>query len=122
MARRITTKVASGPEQSRRHPERDGYAFRLYVAGATPASIRAITNVKGFCEQRLTGRYQLEVIDIYQQPHLAESAQIIAVPTLFRAHPTPMRRLIGDFSRSERVLTGLLACDDAIAPEDFRAK
>lgn len=118
MARRITAKTASGPERSRQRPIRDGYTFRLYVAGATPASHRAIANVKGFCEQRLNGRYQLEVIDIYQQPHLVEAAQIIAVPILFKVHPAPIRRLIGDFSRLERVLIGLLACDKATVPED----
>ena len=77
------------------------YVLRLYVTGATPASIRAISNLKAICEQRLRGRFQLEVIDILQQPELAESAQIVAAPTLVKLLPLPLRRFVGDLTDLE---------------------
>ena len=81
--------------------------LRLYVAGSTPQSTRAILNIQQICEEHLKGRYELEVIDIYQRPQLAKDEQIIAVPTLVKKLPAPLRRLIGDLSDSERVLVGL---------------
>ena len=81
--------------------------LRLYVAGTTSQSTRAILNMQQICEEHLKGRYQLEVIDIYQRPQLAKDEQIIAVPTLVKKLPMPLRRLIGDLSDSERVLVGL---------------
>jgi len=82
--------------------------LRLYVAGQTPNSVRAIANLKKICEESLQGRrYELEVIDLYQQPQLAQGEQIIAVPTLVRKLPPPLRRIIGDLSDTERVLVGL---------------
>lgn len=87
------------------------YLLRLYVAGTSPQSTRAILNIQAICEQHLKGRYQLDVIDIYQRPQLAKEEQIIAVPTLVKRLPEPLRRVIGSFSDSERVLIGLdLAC------------
>lgn len=83
------------------------YTLRLYVTGKTPNSLRAITNLKKVCEEYLQGRYDLQVIDIYQQPALAEGDQIIAVPTLVKRLPNPLRKLIGDMSDRERVLLGL---------------
>jgi circadian clock protein KaiB len=83
------------------------YVLRLYVTGATPQSVRAIANVKKICEEYLQGRYELEVIDLYQQPQLAQGEQIIAVPTLIKKLPLPLRRIIGDMSKAERVLVGL---------------
>jgi circadian clock protein KaiB len=83
------------------------HLLRLYVAGTTPQSTRAILNIQNICEEHLKGRYQLEVIDIYQRPQLAKDEQIIAVPTLVKRLPEPLRRLIGSFSDSERVLVGL---------------
>jgi circadian clock protein KaiB len=83
------------------------YVLRLYVTGTTPQSLRAIMNVKKFCEEYLKGRYELEVIDLYQQPQLAQGEQIIAAPTLIKKLPLPLRRIIGDMSKSERVLVGL---------------
>jgi circadian clock protein KaiB len=77
------------------------------VTGQTPRSIKSIDNLKQFCEKHLRGRYEIEVIDIYQQPALAAENQIIAAPTLIKRLPLPLRRLVGDFSNSERVLTGL---------------
>jgi circadian clock protein KaiB len=83
------------------------YVLRLYVAGQTPRSLLAIKNLKSICEQYLSDRYQLEVIDLYQQPQLAEGDQIIAVPTLIKSLPEPMRRIIGDLSNTEKVIVGL---------------
>jgi circadian clock protein KaiB len=83
------------------------YVLRLYVAGATSKSKRAVSNIKRICEEHLQGRYDLEIIDIYQRPVLAEGEQIIAVPTLIKKLPPPLRQFIGDLSRTERILLGL---------------
>jgi len=83
------------------------YILKLYVAGQSPKSITAIANIKKICEENLQGRYELDVIDLYQQPQLAQGEQIIAVPTLIRKLPVPLRRIIGDMSNTERVLVGL---------------
>jgi circadian clock protein KaiB len=83
------------------------YSLKLYVAGQSPKSVNAIANIKAICEENLQGRYELEVIDLYQQPQLAQGEQIIAVPTLIRKLPPPLRRIIGDMSNTERVLVGL---------------
>jgi circadian clock protein KaiB len=83
------------------------YVLRLYVSGATPQSTLAIMNVKKICDSHLRGRYALEVIDIYQEPDLAKRDQVIAVPTLIKRLPHPVRKLIGDMSNTERLLDGL---------------
>lgn len=83
------------------------YVLRLYVAGATAQSARAITNLKSICEEHLKGRYQLEVVDLYQRPQLALDDEIVATPTLVKELPSPTRRIIGDLSSSEPVLAGL---------------
>ncbi len=83
------------------------YLLRLYVAGNTPRSADAIINIRHICETHLKGRYQLEVIDIYQQPSLAKGEQIIAVPTLIKSLPLPLKKIIGDMSGTERVFFGL---------------
>lgn len=83
------------------------YVLRLYIAGQTPRSLLAVRNLKAICEQHLSNRYQLEVIDLHQQPQLAEGDQIIAVPTLIKQLPEPMRRIIGDLSNTEKVIVGL---------------
>ena len=83
------------------------YLLRLYVAGATPKSTQAIMNIKKICEEHLAGRYDLEVIDIYQQPVLAKGEQIIAAPTLIKKLPPPLRRFIGSMADMERILVGL---------------
>lgn len=85
----------------------DIYRLRLYVTGATPNSTRAISNLKEFCENFLPGRYELEIIDVYQQPLIAESEQLIALPMLVKLSPAPQRRLIGDMSDIDKVLRGL---------------
>ena len=87
--------------------EQSRYVLRLYVAGQTPKSVSAITNIKKICEEYLKGHYELQVIDLYQQPKLAQGEQIIAVPTLIKKLPLPLRRIIGDMSNTERVLVGL---------------
>lgn len=83
------------------------YQLRLFVTGLTPRSVRAIESIKALCEEHLTGRYELSIVDIYQQPELAIQEQILAAPTLIRRLPLPLRRLIGDMSRTDRVLVGL---------------
>jgi circadian clock protein KaiB len=83
------------------------YVLRLYVTGMTPKSTRAVTNVQTLCEQYLKGCYELEVVDIYQQPKLAKGEQIIATPTLIKKLPLPLRKLIGDMSDTERFLVGI---------------
>ena len=83
------------------------YVLRLYVAGLTPRSRTAISNITGICEEHLQGRYDLEVIDVFQRPILAREEQIIATPTLVKRLPAPLRRLIGDLSEKEKVLIGL---------------
>jgi len=95
------------PKSTPRPAESERYVLRLYVAGQTPKSLLAITNIKKICEEELQGQYDLEVIDLYQQPQLAQGDQIIAVPTLIRKLPPPLRRIIGDLSNTERVLVGL---------------
>jgi circadian clock protein KaiB len=83
------------------------YELRLYVSGATPNSTRAVHNIKEICERYLPGRYVLRIIDIYQQPQLAQEEQIIAAPTLVCQQPLPRRRLIGDLSNRATVLAVL---------------
>jgi circadian clock protein KaiB len=87
-------------------PEEMWY-LRLYVAGQSPKSLRAFANLTTLCEEHLTGRYEIEVIDLVEDPSLARSDDIIAIPTLVRRLPEPLRRIIGDLSNTERVLVGL---------------
>ncbi|WP_280151299.1 circadian clock KaiB family protein [Piscinibacter sp. XHJ-5] len=88
-------------------PDPERFAFSLYVVGTTSSSSRAIVNVRKLCEKHLTGRYDLEVVDLTLNPSLAASAQIIAAPTLIKHQPPPERRFIGDMSDDERILSGL---------------
>ena len=81
--------------------------LRLYIAGQTPRSIAAFSNLKRICEEHLAGRYRIEVIDLVQNPQLAAGDQILAVPTLVRRLPEPVRKIIGDLSNADRVLVGL---------------
>ena len=85
----------------------ENYVLRLFITGATPNSSRAILNVKNICETYLTGKYELEIIDVYQQPLIAQNEQIIALPMLIKKSPSPERRLIGDMSDTNKVLRGL---------------
>jgi circadian clock protein KaiB len=97
--------MSLNPRNLRRNLER--YILRLYVTGLTSRSSRALINLRAICDEYLDGRYDLEVIDIYQQPVLAKGEQIIAAPTLIKKLPLPMRRIIGDMSNREHVLLGL---------------
>src|SRR5690349_3936392 len=83
------------------------YELRLYIAGNTPKSIAALKNLKRYCEEHLKGQYEIEVIDLLKSPQLAEGDQILAVPTLVKKVPEPVRRIIGDLSNEAKVLVGL---------------
>jgi len=88
-------------------PKPEAWNLRLYVAGQTPKSLRAFANLKVLCEEHLKGRYQIEVIDLMENPQLARGDQIVAIPTLVRKLPQPVRKIIGDLSNSMRALVGL---------------
>lgn len=107
MARRITGDVTKEFEKAAANAKEEKFLLRLYVTGSTPSSVRAIENIRKFCEEHLQGRYDLEIIDIYQQPQLMKGEQIIAAPTLIKKLPLPLRKFIGDLSDSERILMGL---------------
>lgn len=94
----------TGPSSS---PSSDNWHLRLYVAGQTPKSVTALENLTRYCEEHLQGKYKIEVIDLMKDPQLAEGDQILAIPTLVRKVPQPIRKIIGDLSDSERVLVGL---------------
>ena len=102
-----TPGLAGELEQPGAHSRQAKYVLRLYVSGSTLKSALAVENIKRICEQHLKNRYDLEVIDIYQQPNLARDEQIVAVPTLIKGLPPPLRRLIGDLSDVKKVLFGL---------------
>ena len=95
--------VRSGEPSS----EDKAYQLRLYVAGKTPKSVQAFKNLKEICEEHLQGRYEIEIIDLLESPQLAQGDQILAVPTLVRRLPEPIKKIIGDLSNRERVLVGL---------------
>jgi circadian clock protein KaiB len=97
----------SGLAQDRANDEGVRYSFRLYVVGASPGSSRAIALIKAFCEQFLKGRYLLEVVDVYQQPALADEERIFATPTLVRMSPLPLRRIVGNLADPQRLQAGL---------------
>ena len=98
---------ASDAATSRPEAAGQSYELRLYVAGQTPKSVLALANLRLICEQHLHGRYQIEVIDLIQNPQLAQGDQILALPTLVRRLPEPIKKIIGDLSNTERVLVGL---------------
>lgn len=88
-------------------PKTDKWQLRLYIAGNTPKSLAALTNLKKYCEQHLCNQYEIEVIDLLVNPQLAAGDQILAIPTLVRKMPVPVRKIIGDLSNEEKVLVGL---------------
>ncbi len=102
-----TKSDAAALEQARQRQQTERYVLRLYVTGLTPRSTEAIRNIRAFCETHLKGRYDLDVIDLYQQPTLAEGEQIIAAPTLIKKLPLPLRRFIGNMSNVDRMLVGM---------------
>src|SRR5262245_59059109 len=101
-----TTEALSGATGPETHAGQS-QVLRLYIAGQTPRSIAAFANLKRLCEEHLPGRYRIEVIDLVQNPQLAAGDQILAVPTLVRRLPEPVRKIIGDLSNADRVLVGL---------------
>jgi circadian clock protein KaiB len=90
--------------------------LRLYVAGQSPKSLYAFTNLTRLCDEHLAGHYELEIIDLVQRPSLAQSDDIVAIPTLVRVRPPPLRKIIGDLSNTERVLVGLRLHPEIAAP------
>ena len=107
MIKAKTAKTAKRRPARARPPADKQWELRLYVAGQTPRSLTAFANLKRICEEHLSGRYRIEVIDLLEQPHLSRGDQILAIPTLVRKLPEPMRKIIGDLSNTERVLIGL---------------
>src|ERR1700722_8204533 len=102
MTSKKSSKKVARKAGKRRKPAKM-YALRLFVTGQTPRSSASLENLRQICDERLVGRFELEVIDIYQQPELAKEAQIIAAPTLIKMLPLPLRRLVGDLSNKREV-------------------
>jgi circadian clock protein KaiB len=102
----VTTAPVHSPN-SGREPDSDRWELCLYVAGQTPKSLRAIDNLQRICDEELPGRYRIEIIDLVENPQLARAAQIIALPTLVRQMPQPLRKILGDLSDTAKVLLGL---------------
>ncbi len=94
-------------ERALQESNQQPYLLRLFVTGATPKSVRAITNIRQICDQHLKGRYKLEVVDVYRQPELVKGQDLVAAPTLIKLLPKPLRRFVGDMVNTERVLVGL---------------
>jgi circadian clock protein KaiB len=100
-------KIPSQARKRAKKQPRPNYLLRLYITGQTPRSLQSVENLRTLCNKYLPGQFDLEVIDIYQQPAMASAGQIIAAPTLIKSMPLPLRRLVGDFSDQERVILGL---------------
>lgn len=98
---------APDEKPSQESPNTDFYELRLYVAGKTPKSVAAFNNLKRLCEEHLADRYRIEVVDLLVNPQLAQGDQILAIPTLVRKLPEPIKKIIGDLSNTERTLVGL---------------
>jgi len=103
----MMTGTPANAVQSQPPREEETWELRLYVAGQTPKSITAFQNLKKICEEHLAGRYRIEVIDLMEHPQLAAGDQIIAIPTLVRKLPSPLRKIVGDLRNTERALVGL---------------
>jgi len=104
----MATKIKSeSAEATPLSPSPETWNLRLYIAGMTPRAVAALDNLKKMCEEHLAGRYEIEVVDLLVNPKLAVGDQIIAVPTLVRKLPPPMKKIIGDLANKERVLVGL---------------
>lgn len=116
-ARRRAGRVPARATTGRRNGARDDvWRLRLYVAGQTPKSVAALRNLRQLCEEHLDGRYEVEVVDLAKHPELAAQDQILAIPTLVRQLPKPLKKIIGDLSRTERVLVGFDIAPDGAAP------
>jgi circadian clock protein KaiB len=105
--KKSTAKSTSGKKSSTQSDRGDFWQLRLYIAGLSPNSVAAITNLKKICEEQLQGRYRIEVIDLLEKPQLAKGDQIIAIPTLVRRLPPPVKKIIGNLSKTESVIVGL---------------
>ena len=106
-SRKIQDEVKVFEEALSLQPVAGRYVLSLFVTGSTPKSVRAIQNIRALCEERMPGRYELKVIDIYQHPEHVKPEQIVVTPTLIKKLPIPLRRLIGDLSNKDRLLLGL---------------
>ncbi len=100
-------KKSRAPKRTNHKTKEEHYILRLYVAGQTPRCLQAYANLKKICEEHLAGRYEIELVDLLENPRLAAGDQILAIPTLVRRLPPPVRKIIGDLSNTERVLVGL---------------
>jgi circadian clock protein KaiB len=107
MKTRATAKKSSAKKRPAKTSRTDFFRLRLYIAGQTPNSVVAIANLKKICEEKLQGRYRIEVVDLLEKPQLAKGDQIIAIPTLVRRLPPPVKKIIGNLSKSESVIVGL---------------
>jgi circadian clock protein KaiB len=107
LATKTVARKSVAKKSSAKTGTSDFYRLRLYIAGQTPNSIAAITNLKKICEEKLKGKYRIEVVDLLVKPQLAKGDQIIAIPTLVRRLPPPVKRIIGNLSKTESVLVGL---------------
>jgi circadian clock protein KaiB len=99
-------EASSGSPSDGQVPD-ERYVLRLYVTGMTPRSVAAIENIRRICEEHLQGRYELEIVDIYQHPEASKEAQLLAAPTMIKQLPLPLRRFVGDMSNEEKILVGL---------------
>jgi circadian clock protein KaiB len=109
MSKKVGTRTArnGGRTAAQREPDPEVWDLRLYVAGHSAKSAAAVANLKRICEEHLSGRYKIEIVDLVKQPQLARGDQILAVPTLVRKLPAPIKKIIGDLSNQERALVGL---------------
>jgi len=105
--KKITDAAVKKLEKKAEEIKKEKYVLKLYVTGMTPRSMEAIMNIKKICQENLSGRYELDIIDIFRQPVLAKGEQIIAAPTLIKKLPLPFRKFIGDMSDTEKILIGL---------------
>ena len=103
----MNTRKTKTPKSSTSPPKENVWRLRLYVAGQTPRSLTAFSNLKRICETHLKGRYRIEIIDLLERPQLSKGDQILAIPTLVRKLPVPVRKIIGDLSDTDSVLVGL---------------
>ena len=116
----MATEMTKSGRTARRRSGPKEWILRLYVAGTTSKAAAALSNLKAICEEHLKGRYTIEVIDLLEDPQLAEGDQILATPTLVRALPTPIKKIIGNLANTERVLVGLDLRPHDSRPEDGR--
>jgi len=107
MKTRATTKKSPAKKRPAKTSGTDFFRLRLYIAGQTPNSVAAIANLKKICKEKLQGRYRIEVVDLLERPQLAKGDQIIAIPTLVRRLPPPVKKIIGNLSKTESVIVGL---------------